>query len=177
MVFVGTQYRDYHKVIRTIEKCSLRATFGPEITSTGKLLPKESSASPVAIHKASHDISTNMVEERARLTKIYPFSAQARINAGFLPIESANQDRSKPSGLIGKGGIVDLTNQDDNTRWEKSMNRASMPAILTCEDGMKSFRQANFIGQVPLEVWGQKVSYQHTLLCPSALLNFSSVLD
>lgn len=173
MVPTGMQYRDYHKIIRTIENCSLRATFGPEITSTGKLLPKESSASPVVAHKASHEIDTDLIEKRARLTKIPPFSAKAHINASLLPIESANQDGNSPSDLTRNGDGVVLANQDDKIISMKPTNRASTPVIFTCEDSIKFFQHGHFVGQEPLDVWGQQVTYQK---CNSLSVSFANIV-
>ncbi|KAF6219611.1 hypothetical protein HO133_004080 [Letharia lupina] len=151
-----THYRDHHKMIKAIEKCSLQATFGPEITSTGELLPKEYNVSSV---KASHDSDFNPVEKRTRFNKISFFSARPRIKAGLLPMDPIDEgDNIGPDLMTNDGSMpIVLTNQDGNIPSKWSTNCGSMAPISTREDGVAPFRQSNFFGRVPLEIWGQKI--------------------
>lgn len=143
-------------MIKAIEKCSLQATFGPEITSTGELLPKEYNISSV---KASHDSDFNPVEKRTRFNKISFFSARPRIKAGLLPMDPIDEgDNIGPDLMTNDGGMpIVLTNQDGNIPSKWSTNCGSMAPISTREDGMAPLRQSNFFGRVPLEIWGQKI--------------------
>lgn len=167
-----THYRDHHKMIKAIEKCSLQATFGPEITSTGELLPKEYNVSSV---KASHDSDFNPVEKRTRFNKISFFSARPRIKAGLLPMDPIDEgDNIGPDLMTNDGSMpIVLTNQDGNIPSKWSTNCGSMAPISTREDGVAPFRQSNFFGRVPLEIWGQKVSYH---ACASSSLSFANTL-
>ena len=148
-------------MIKAIEKCSLQATFGPELTSTGELLLKRSDVSSALVTlRASHDSTIEPVGKRTLFDRIPLFSTKPRINAGLLPTDPNNEDNNSPSNLTtNNGGMpVVLTNQDGNIPRERSKG-GSMRAISTHEDGMTTFRQSNLLGRVPLEDWGQRVSY------------------
>ncbi len=196
-----THYRDHHKIIEAIEKCSLQATFGPEVTSTGDLLPKRSDVSSVVTLKASHNSTIVPVEKASHNSTIIPFdkashnstiipvekgtrfnripffSAQPRVNASLPSTDLTNECGNHPSGLTtNDGGIpVISTNQYGSIPSEWSTNSGSVRAVSTYEDGMTSFRQSNLLARVPVEVWGQRVS-THFFIQEPALLTFSSLL-
>ena len=166
---VVTHYRDHHKMIKAIEKCSLQATFGPEITSTGDLLPKKYDvSSAVTTLKASHNSTIIPVEKGALFNRIPFFSAKPHVNASLLSTDLANECGNHPFDLTtNNGGIpVVSTNQYGSIPSDWSTNSGSVRAVSTYEDGMTSFRQSNLLARVPVEVWGQRVSTMHALLYP-----------
>ena len=85
MAPTSTHYWDHHKVIKAIERSSLQATFGPEITSTKNLLPpkkpkkpKESETFFDVTVKAKGESPIKPVEEHAQTKKV----------RSTLPVES-----------------------------------------------------------------------------------------
>ncbi|KAL9132674.1 MAG: hypothetical protein Q9175_006149 [Cornicularia normoerica] len=170
-----TPYRDHHKVIKAIETCSLQATFGPEVISTGALVPKKPDVSSVITIRASQDSCVNPVQKRIRFNKIPFFSAKPHKNTRLLPIDETNEDGNIPSDLTTNNGGMPaiLTKQDGNIFSICTTRDSGMPAFSTHEDAMTSFRQSNYLGQVPREIWGQKVSY-HAYTFSS--VNFANIL-
>ena len=160
-------------MIKAIEKCSIQATFGAEITSTAELLPKRSDGSSVTISQASHDSVIDPVHRGALFNKISFLPAKRRINAELLPMDPINEESNIPSDLTANDGVMPiiLTNQDNSIASEGLTKHGSMAADLEHEVRMTPFQQSNFFGRVPLEIWGQKVSY-HALLYCSPLLKF-----
>lgn len=153
-------YRDHHKMIKAIEKCSLQATFGPELNSTGDLLAKTSNVSSDTTIRASHDSGNNPVEKGARTNKSSFSTAQPHTNAGLLPSDLTNKDgNTHPDHTPNDDIPLFLTNQHGNIPYDLTTNSRGMPAFSTHKDGMTPVRQSNFLGQVPLEIWGQKASY------------------
>lgn len=166
-------YRDHHKMIKAIEKCSLQATFDQDITSTNELLPRECENSSVVTLEACPDSGINIIEKRTGFNKIPIFSARPCNNTGILHVHSINNDNNVTSNLIENDGSMPLvlTGQDKNISSNRVANDSSiptvstsvcgnMPAVVVGEDGMVPYQQSNFLGRVPLEVWGQKVSYR-----------------
>ena len=153
-------------MIKAIEKCSLQATFGPEITSITELWPKKSDNSSEVIHNA-----INPVQKRARFNKISLFSAKRRIDTGLLPMDPIDEEGNIP---------FDHTTSDDGTPVNRNgnippeplINRRSMAAISTHEVPLISFQQSNSFGRIPLEIWRQKVSYHVWNFLPSSANNF-----
>lgn len=148
MAPMATHYRDHHKIVKAIEKCSLQETFGPEVTSTEELLPKESDASSVVTLKASRNSDINPIKKRVFFNKIPFFSAKPHFNMGSLPINPTNENSKNLS----------RTTKIDNMHTISANKDGSMPAVIVNEDSMTPFHQSKFLGQVPLEIWGQKVS-------------------
>ncbi len=159
-------------MIKAIEKCSLQATFGPEVTSTGDLLPKRYDVSSVVtlkashnstiipVQKASHNSTIIPIEKGASFNRIPFFSAKPRVNGSLLSTDLTKECGNHPSDLtINDGGIpVVSTNQYGSIPSEWSTNSGSVRAVSTYEDGMTPFRQSNLLARVPIEVWGQRVS-------------------
>ena len=168
-----TRYRDHHQIIRAIEKCSLQATFGPEITSTGDLLPKEPDVSSVLTLRSSHDTIIRPIEERDEV----PFDlANSHSNTSLLPIDPTNED-----GNVFSDPTIDdeddndddnesddvsvfLPNQDDNIHSRRFTNGSTVRPTSEREDGMTLHQQqlghSHDFGRVRLEILDQKVSYR-----------------
>ena len=154
---IVTHYWDHQKVIKAIEKCSLQATFGPEITSTSDLLPKKVNVSSDITIKASHDDGMSPVKEHASSNRIPFILTKNRVNAGLL---RKRAEKKKKDDRITPNGIPETTNTRSNIPSEVFANCGSIPALSTYESGRTAFAQSNVLGQVPAEVWDQKVSYR-----------------
>ena len=154
---IVTHYWDHQKVIKAIEKCSLQGTFGPEVTSTRDLLPKKANVSSDIIIKASHDSGTSPVKEHASSDTTPFMSTKNRVNAGLL---RKRAEKKKKDDHITLNRIPRTTNARGNIPSEVFVNGSSIPALSTYESGIMAFAQSNVLGQVPAEVWDQKVSYR-----------------
>lgn len=169
-----THYWDHHKVIKAIEKCSLQATFGPEITSTTDLVPQKFQVTSGFTFKANNELKNAPIEERAHSNRI------------ALPLAKP------PNGLKEDGEIApDLiakTNDEKNSKRETPTDRrgnipselftsgSSMPAVSTFENGTTSIVQSDLPRQMCLETWNQKVSYHaRTLLLVTFADIFSTI--
>ena len=141
-----THYFDHHKIIKAVEKCSLQATFGPEIASTKDLMPHHT------INPAENPVPLDKIPQSS--------SAKPRTNAGPLPLDQTDEGCYMPRGLATNDGVapVDLTDQRGNSPSGWSTNGWSMPDVSTYENGARTFTQSNFLGQVPLEMRSEKVS-------------------
>ena len=165
-------YREYHKVIKAIEKCSLQALFGPEVISTGQLLQKKSSVPLVGTLKASHNNDINTVKKRVRFNLIPFFSAKFHGNWSDLPLDAIIEDDiiSPRFSSDDAGKAINSISQDGNIPSNWSINGDNMPSISTFEAVASPFQESNFLGRVPQDVWAQKVSHIYALRAPSALL-------
>ena len=176
-------------MIKAIERCSLQATFDLEMSSTKELLSKESEDSSFITYKANRDSDINPVDQRWDFDETAFFSAEPRIDTSIWPVDLINKDNNVPSDLTTNYGSIPLisTHQNNNTSCNGITNYSDMPTISTSvygnmpavvvgEDGTVPYQQSNFLGQVPLKSWGQKVSYCASLFYPSALLILSSII-
>lgn len=142
-------YRAHHKMIKAIEKCSLQATFGPEVLSTEELLPKYSEVSSAVILKTSRSNDIEPVGKGTHFNKI-PFpSAKPPINVNVLSI-----DPTKDSNIVS-----DRITDNHYVPADSTDRDGSIAAVVVNNDGMIPFQQSNFLGLVPLEIRGQKVSH------------------
>ena len=159
---IVTYYWDHHKVIKAIEKSSLQATFGPDVTSTRDLLPKKTNISSDITFQGSHDSGVSPVKEHAS-SKTIPFiSPKKGVSAGLLR-KRAKRKRKDDRHI--SNDIPETVHARGNIPSEVFASGSSMPALSTYERGMTAFVQSNVLGQGPAEVWGQQVSYrQRTLL-------------
>ena len=154
-------------MIKAIEKCSLQATFGPEITSTKDLLPKKVSLSSGVSVKASHSSANAPVKEHASSNRTPSILAKF----GSLFRKSLTKDKSvAPNNILkSESEHVVPTNQHGNIPSEVFTNGRSVPALSACENGVTPFALSNFHQQVPPEVWSQKVSYRVRILLSVSL--------
>lgn len=166
---IVAHYWDHHKVIKAIEKCSLQATFGPEITSTTDLVPQKIQVPSGITFKANHESRNAPVKERARSNRIPLLLAKSR--DGLLSIDPLKEYGNIAPGLIAnKNGkknskYVTPTNRRGNIPSELFTSGSSMPAVSTFENGTTPIVQSDLLRQVPLETWDQKVNYHaRTLL-------------
>lgn len=183
MAPAGTHYWDHHKVIKAIEKSSLQATFGPEITSTKDLLPPKKPKKPKKSKtffgdtvKAKGESPIKVVEDHAqtkRVRSILSVEGESPINRRvkehaqtkrvrfILPIDQTKEAGEISPNLTPNDGRkhADLTNQRGNIPSEWFTDGRSIPAIWTHENAVASILQSNFLGQVPPDVWGRNVSY------------------
>lgn len=166
MVPIATHYRDHHKIIKAIEKCSLQETFGPEVRSTEELLSKEPDVSLVVTLKANRNSDINPIKKRIFVDKIPFFSARPRFNTGISPINPINENSN----------ILSRTTKNDNVHTITANKDGSMPAVVVNEDSMTPVHQSNFLGQVPLKIRGQKVSI-HAFISLSVTLLILSLLS
>ena len=153
---IVTHYWDHQKVIKAIEKCSLQETFGPEVTSTRDLLPKKVNVSSDITIKASHDSGISPVKEHASSNTIPFVSVKNGIHARFL----RKRAEKKKDGHITPNSIPETTSARGNIPSAVFANDGSIPALSTYESGVTAFAQSNVLGQVPAEMWDQKVSYR-----------------
>lgn len=155
----GIRYQNYHKMIKAIEKCSLQAMFGPEITSTRELLPKASAVSPVVTLKASIDNVNDSLS--ASSNRVPSLSDEIHISADPLLIDPTNEDGNIPSEpTTNDGGLAVIsTNEEGNVPTEESVNGGDIDPISAREDGMTTLQQSEILGRIPMETWGQKVGY------------------
>ena len=154
MVSMVIPYRDHHAIIKAIEKCSLQATFGPEVTSTSDLLPKKPEAPGV---KANHDNTINPIKKRLALKRTLSPSAKTHTNKNPLPVNHKNVNVA-PNLVTNDGGPLILTTQRGSIHSVQSINGGNMPAVSDFENNSALFMQGSSLRQVPLETWGQKVS-------------------
>ena len=166
-----THYWDHHKVIKAIEKCSLQATFGPEIISTRDFLPRKSEVSSGITFKASNDSTKAPVKEHARFNGIPSLLAKPRANVILLPIDPPKKDGNIAPDLIPKnsGKRIVPTNRRGNIPSELFTSSYNMPAVSAFESGTTPIVQSDFLRQVPQEAWGHRVSY-YTRTPPSVIL-------
>lgn len=166
---IVTHYWDHHKVIKAIEKCSLQAIFGPNITSTTDLVPQTIQVPSGVTFKANNESKNAPVGERARSNRIPLLFAKSR--DGLLPIDPLEEDGNIAPDLIAKKNgkknskHVTQTNRRGNIPSEMFTSGSSMPAVSTFENSTTPVVQSDLLRQVPLETWDQKVSYHaRTLL-------------
>lgn len=166
---IVTHYWDHHKAIKAIEKSSLQATFGPEITSTTDLVPQKIQVPSGITFKANNENKIAPVEERTRSNRIPLLLAKPQ--DGLLPIDPLKEGGDIAPDLIAKkngrknGKHVTPTNRRRNIPSELFTSGSNMPAVSTFENGTTPVVQSDLLGQVPLETWDQKVSYHaRTLL-------------
>ena len=179
---VTHRYRDHQQIVKAIENSSLQASFGAEITSTSDLIPKQPDVSSGNVLNNS---TINSVNNRARFDWIPFIFPQSRNVAGLLPANLTTENGNVTSDLTGiQGGIpavatnengsvtshvvtnhgdlpVVATNQRGNipSAWLKT--GGIIPAVSSYEDGGTASVQCDFLGQVPADVWSQKVN-SHT---------------
>ena len=152
-----THYWDHQKVIKAVEKCSLQGTFGPDVISTKDLLPKKVNVSPGFTIKEGHNDGISPVKEHA-LSKINPFiSIKNGVNARLL---RKHAEKKRKDDHITPNGIPETTKTRGNIPSEVFANGGSIPGLLTYESSTTAIVQNNMLGQVPAEVWDQKVSYR-----------------
>ena len=150
---IVTHYWDHQKVIKAIEKCSLQATFGPEVTSTRDLLPKKANvSSDITIN----DNGVSPVKEHASSKTIPLISTKNGVKASRLRKRAKKQ---KKDDHITPKGIPETINARGSIPSEVFANGSSIPALSTYETGITAFAQSNAPGQVPAEVREQMVSY------------------
>ena len=154
---IVTHYWDHQKVIKAIEKCSLQGTFGPEVTSTRDLLPKKVNVSSDITIKASHDSGISPVKEHASSNTIPFVRVKNGINVRFL---RKRAEKKKKDGHITPNSIPETISARGNIPSAVFANDGSIPALSTYESGITAFAQSNVLGQVPAEMWDQKVSYR-----------------
>ena len=158
MVSTLIHYRDHHAVIKAIEKCSLQATFGPEIISTGDLLPKKPDALDVTVKavKANHAITTDPTNKRLPLKRPLLPSDRTHTNTSSLPVDLSrkNIDVAPDRVTNGDGGPLISTKQRGSIHSVWSINGSNMPAISDFEKNSALFVQSSFLRQVS---WGQEV--------------------
>ena len=154
---IVTHYWDHQKVIKAVEKCSLQGTFGPDVTSTKDLLPKKVNVSPDSTIKGGHDSGISPVKEHALSNTIPIISIKNGINAGFL---RKRAEKKRKDDHITPNSIPETAKTRGNIPSEVFANGGSIPALLTYESSTTAFAQSNMLGQVPAEVWNQKVSYR-----------------
>ena len=165
-------YRDHHKIIKAIEKCSLRATFGSEITSTKELLANKGGLSSGINPKASHKSGSDAVKKPARF-RIPPFfKSKPRVKEGVLPINPTNEAGTIPSDLaINDGNITVISHNqhglkllnritnDGNSPSKRTTNDGDMPAVLVNNNSRVPSQQTDFFGWIPPELRTEKVNY------------------
>lgn len=154
------RYQDQHGIIKAIERCSLQAIFGPDVGSTGDLLPKRPDTSLVVPLKPSRDSVSRPIEKRVYSNKTSFISAEPDIDTSLLPADSTDEDGNVFSDLITNDDIMPVlvTNQESNIPSACSTEPDIVPPSSTREYGMTPFQQSRYLGRVPLEEWGHKVS-------------------
>ena len=164
MVSTFSPYRDHHAIIKAIEKSSLQATFGPEIVSTGDLLPKNSEAPRVTV-KAHHNSTIDRIKKRLRFKRASSPSAEIHTNTGPIPVELSYENIIFAPDRVTSddGGSPIVTNQHNSSQSVWSFDGDNLPAISDFENNSALSMQSNFFGQLSMEILGQKVSiHAHT---------------
>ncbi|CAF9911242.1 hypothetical protein IMSHALPRED_009975 [Imshaugia aleurites] len=153
------RYQDQHGIIKAIERCSLQAIFGPDVGSTGDLLPKRPDTSLVVPLKPSRDSVSRPIEKRVYSNKTSFISAEPDIDTSLLPADSTDEDGNVFSDLITNDDIMPVlvTNQESNIPSACSTEPDIVPPSSTREYGMTPFQQSRYLGRVPLEEWGHKI--------------------
>lgn len=181
MAPIAPPYLDHHKIVKAIERSSLQATFGPEITSTRDLLPQKADVPAEVTVKATQKSIRSPFKKRVRFRipsiagkpryeGLLPTDAatnedstpdRTKNNEASTPNRTANNEDSIPDRTTSNGNIpVVSTHRHRSLPSVWSVSGGDVPATSTFENGVTPVVQNNFLGPVPPEMREQKVSYR-----------------
>ena len=179
MAKINTQSLYYRKMIKAIEKCSLQATFGPEITSTTDLLRENPDRTSDITIKAQNNGTIESVEKQEDVDTIHIASAQLQLNAADLPNHPTNKYGKIQTGLVANNSELLVASGSRHVSFPSvsSISGWNIPAISDYENAVALPKQSNFLGPVPPEIRGHKASYHARVISTKRFTNISLLPD